>query len=181
MGSKRSIRIAARKSRSKSNGAQSDNDGEGDLDSESRKCDGDGESEFSSLGIGGIGKAFELATTDLSLPVAKNRASSARWGQGKANLDSHRRRSLEKLINSDKISNKDTSTMAKLTSFFRRTEKQSSPEEVDESRKRMRTTANLSGESKRSKIPSSDVCSSLSVVDNALSEASNNALRSLGV
>jgi hypothetical protein len=174
VGSKRSTRIAARNSRptSASNEAHSDQDGTGEEDQESgsTQCGDDGQTSLTS--VGEIGKPIESASGHLSLPSADSRESSKRRGK-KLDADPHRLRSSDPSDNSDKQPNinsklKDKSTLEKVSSFFRRAEKQAPPEELDWSRKRMRSEADPSGGSKRSKLPLSDECTSESIIDDAM-------------
>jgi len=172
--SKRSTRIAARNSRptSVSNEAHSHKDGTGEEDQESgsTKCGDDGQTSLTS--VGEIGKPTESVSGHLSLPSTDSRESSKRRGK-KLDADPHRLRSSDLSDNSDQQSiinskQKEKSALEKVSSFCRRTEKQAPPEELDGSRKRMRSEADVTGGSKRSKLPISDECTSESIIVDAM-------------
>lgn len=163
--SKRS-RIKVRKAKPTKN-VHSDHDGDEDKESESITCGDDGESALSSTG--GITKSIHSASDHMAFPSAESIESNRRGKMMDA--DPQRRRSSELSDNTEKHSNsinqEQNSVMTQLSSFFVATEKEASLEELNMSRKRMRSNEILSGVSKRSKLPSSDDCTHESIENNA--------------
>jgi hypothetical protein len=155
VGSKRSTRIAARKSGSRpittNNDAQSDTDTGADEDKKgSTLCDDDEDSASSN--VGGNSESLEPASDHhLSLPPAEGiESNKRRWK--KLEAPQQRRRSSETHFNIIKVG----SAMKKGTSLTGKIEQQDLQEKLYGSRKRMPSEANISGGSKRSKLPISD-------------------------
>jgi hypothetical protein len=156
VGSKRSTRIAARKSGSRpiitnnDNDAQSDADAGADEDKKGSALYDDEDSASSS--VRGNSESLEpVSDHHLSLPPAEGIESNKRRGR-KLEAPPQRRRSSETQFNIIKVG----SAMKKGTSLTGKIEQPDLQEKLYGSRKRMPSEAKISGGSKRSKLPISD-------------------------
>ncbi len=152
--SKRSTRIAARKAKPTTKDVHSDHDGDEDKESESITCGDDGESALSRTG--GITKSIHSASDHIESNKRRGKIRDA---------NPQRRRSSELSDNSEKHSN---SINQEQNSVMTQSSKEASLEELNVSRKRMRSKEILSGVSNRSKLPSSDDCTHESIENNAI-------------
>lgn len=169
VGSKRSSRIAARKSRRIMNNVHSDQDGDEDREagSSSTKCGADGESALFS--VEEMSVSLDSASDHLCFPSTGSVESNKRRGTT-LDADSKRRRSSGLSDKSEHQSNtmqqqhQQNLASNPLPSFSGMAEK----EDLDGAKRRMRSDANLSGGSKRSKQVASDDYTSDSIANSVL-------------